>query len=266
MKSRKSSLAALLALLIHFSPANAIPVDLELVLLNDVSGSVSSQDFNSIKLGYANAFRDTGIQAQIQSGEIGSIAISLGFISDNFQLTRDWTLIDSSAAADAFAATLEIMDRPILGDFTANALNIASSINIAADLLGGNNFEGTRNVLSVVTKGAAQDDGCNAFDAYIAVCGVVIEDFTKFSQDIRNKLARDIKPPSEVPLPAAAWMFLTALAGFGVAGWRRRRAGSTRIGPLVCRALLLQGWLEPDGRFVPRVCENSDFGIIILSN
>ena len=207
--------------------ANAIPVDLELVLLNDVSGSVAAPDFDSIKLGYANAFRDTGIQAQIQSGEIGSIAISFGFISDNFQLTRGWTLIDSSAAADAFATTLEIMGRPIPGrpnEFTANAGNIASSINIAADLFDSNNFEGTRNVIDVVTKGPVQDNGCNAFNASIAVCEVVIEDFTKFSQDIRNKLVREIKPPSEVPLPAGAWLFLTALASFGVAGWRRRRA------------------------------------------
>ena len=224
MKSRKSSLAALLALLIHFSPANAIPVDLELVLLNDVSGSVSSQDFNSIKLGYANAFRDTGIQAQIQSGEIGSIAISLGFISDNFQLTRGWTLIDSGAAADAFAETVKIMDRPILGDFTANAVNIGNSINTAAGLIDRNDFEGTRNVLDVVTKGAAQDGGCNAFNASIAVCEVVIEDFTKFSQDIRNKLVREIKPPSAIPLPAAVWLFGTALIGLVGFGRRKKAA------------------------------------------
>lgn len=31
-------------------------------------------------------------------------------------------------------------------------------------------------------------------------------------------------PPQVVPVPAAAWLFLTALGGLGFAGWRRRRA------------------------------------------
>jgi hypothetical protein len=109
LKTIKIALCAGAVTVWMMGTANAMPVkvDLELVLLNDVSGNVTTQDFDSIKQGYANAFRDTEIQAQIQSGEIGSIAISLGFISDNFQLTGGWTLIDSGAAADAFAARVE---------------------------------------------------------------------------------------------------------------------------------------------------------------
>lgn len=37
--------------------ASAVAVDLELVLMTDVSGSVSVEDFDQIRTGYRNAFQ-----------------------------------------------------------------------------------------------------------------------------------------------------------------------------------------------------------------
>ena len=59
------------------SPSSwAIPVDLELVLLNDVSGSVSTDDYNLVKEGYRDAFQNSSVQSAITSGAIGSIAVT----------------------------------------------------------------------------------------------------------------------------------------------------------------------------------------------
>ena len=50
------------------APAHAIPVSVELALLVDVSGSVSTSEFNLQRTGYVNAFLDAGIQAAIITG------------------------------------------------------------------------------------------------------------------------------------------------------------------------------------------------------
>lgn len=130
------------------------------MFINDVSGSVTAADFAFIIDGYANAFRDSALIDLIEGGAIGSIAVSLSFFSTNFAQTVGWTEISDAASAEAFATLVEGIARPSLGssDYLRNAVNQASL------LFADNGFEGTRNVLDVVTEGANQD-GCSAFDA-----------------------------------------------------------------------------------------------------
>lgn len=54
--------------------ASATPVSLELLLLVDVSGSISNSEYNLQKNGYADTFRSASIQNLIEAQE-GGIAV-----------------------------------------------------------------------------------------------------------------------------------------------------------------------------------------------
>ena len=57
-------------------PAAARPVDLELVLAVDVSGSIDAVEARLQRDGYVSAIRHPDVVEAIQSGELGSIALA----------------------------------------------------------------------------------------------------------------------------------------------------------------------------------------------
>ncbi|MCG8651904.1 MAG: DUF1194 domain-containing protein, partial [Pirellulales bacterium] len=71
--------------LLAVSSARAAPVDLELALLVDVSGSVNGSEFATQRDGYEAAFRDDDLIDAILSGNIGSIAVTLWYWSGSSQ-------------------------------------------------------------------------------------------------------------------------------------------------------------------------------------
>ena len=87
------------------APASAVPVDLELLLLADVSGSLDVTDFTLQRDGYAAAFQNAGIVSQIENGSIGSIAVQLVYWSDAQAVAVPWTLISDAASSNAFPST-----------------------------------------------------------------------------------------------------------------------------------------------------------------
>lgn len=141
------------------STASAVPVDLELVFLNDVSGSINTADFNAQISGYAAAFRDSALISQIENGVIGSIAVSIGFFASSTVQSIDWAIISDTASGEAFATALELLTRPSAGaqDYTSLA------IDTAVGYFSGNGIEGTRQVIDVVTEGAQSTGGCGSF-------------------------------------------------------------------------------------------------------
>ena len=133
-----------------FAPtASAVPVDLELVLLTDVSGSVDAVDFNLMRSGYVSAFQSAAIQSAIQAGTIGSIAVTLVYFSDAAVQSIGWTLISSNAQSNAFANLINTTARPSSG-----STGLTSGLNLAGSLFAGNGFEGTRQVIDVVGDGS----------------------------------------------------------------------------------------------------------------
>ena len=82
MTRTKSTYLALVAVLLSPMAANAIPVDLELSLVIDVSPSVDNTEFGLQMSGYTAAFQDLGIQAAIL-GLPGGIAVNVIFFSQN---------------------------------------------------------------------------------------------------------------------------------------------------------------------------------------
>jgi len=135
--------------------SQAVPVDLELALLVDVSGSVDSSEFATQQQGYQNAFNDPALVAAIQSsGGSGNIAATLIFwsgVGEQIQVVP-WTLISDSATSSSFAAAVGAAPRTFAGSTAPQA-----ALNFAVPLFTGNGFEGTREVIDVSGDGAQND-------------------------------------------------------------------------------------------------------------
>jgi hypothetical protein len=145
--------------------ALAVPVDLELVLLTDNSGSIDAADFTLARQGYQTAFQSPAVQAAILGGAFGQIAVTVLDFSGNAEQNQSvpWTLIDSAVAANAFGATVGGTARSFTG-----GTGLTAGLAAAAALLTANNgFEGTRMVIDVVGDGA-ESEVCDFDDAVCA--------------------------------------------------------------------------------------------------
>ena len=145
-----SGVLILTAVLGVFTPAAfAVPVDVELILAVDVSGSISSTEFSQQRSAYVNAFQSAAIMQAIQDGPIGALAVTLVYWSSyNQQLQAvGWTLIHDTASANAFAAAVNAASRPY-----DDRTSISGAINFSLGLFD-NEFEGTRLTIDLSTDG-----------------------------------------------------------------------------------------------------------------
>jgi len=159
-----------------------VPVDLELGLLLDVSGSVDGTEFALQRDAYVSAFRDPVAINTIQNGTFGRIAVTLVYWSGTAQQqqTLGFTVINNSASSNAFADAIAAAPRPFSGG-TA----IGSALNFTTPLFDGNGYAGTRVVIDVSGDGPANQgaDTPTARDAALAagidvVNGLTIGDAT----------------------------------------------------------------------------------------
>jgi hypothetical protein len=228
--------------------ATLVPVDLELSLLVDVSGSVDNTEFNLQKQGYVNAFSNANLFNDfISKGNLGKIAVNVIYWSGTNQQQEvvGWSLIDSVTAAQNFANNIAATTRVFSGS-TA----IGSALNFAAPKFFNNDYDGVRQVIDVSGDGAT-NIGANTITArnaalglgVDAINGVIIEgegglqafyqnnviggsnasgdpafvlaaqSFQDFGVAIDKKLKAEIKP-SSVPEPAS----ILGLVAFGAIG------------------------------------------------
>lgn len=244
MKKRNVLLMVALAGGFVATNAQAIPVNIELSLICDVSGSIDASEYALQVNGYRNAF----INATFFSSVIGAgNTVAVNFIqwsgAAQQQQSVGWTLISNQASSTAFGNAIAATTRPFSGSTAPG-----SAINFAAPLFNANGFEGARKIIDVSGDGA-QNDGANtaaARDAALAgginqINGLAIlgeaglhawyqanvvggagsflfdaANFADFEAAIDRKLRIEIG----APLPAAAG---TGLATMGLVTFMRRR-------------------------------------------
>src|SRR5262245_45316012 len=127
-----------------------LPVDLELVLAVDVSGSVDAEEAQQQREGYVRAIADPAVVQAIGSNFRRRIAVAyLEWAGNDYQqLILDWTLIEDAVGASAFATRLAAAPRR-RGRWTS----ISGAIDAARPLFDGNGYAGDRRVIDVSGDG-----------------------------------------------------------------------------------------------------------------
>jgi hypothetical protein len=130
--------------------AQAIEVDLELVLAVDMSGSMDARERAAQRGGYVEAFRHDAVVGAIRSGAYGRIAVTYvewagaGLHS----VVVPWTVIEDAASAARFAATLEAAPT---NDFRGTS--ISDGLTFAADQFDVGAHDGLRQVIDISGDG-----------------------------------------------------------------------------------------------------------------
>ena len=127
-----------------------VPVDLELVLAVDVSGSIDEVEARLQREGYVAAFRHPEVVQAIQGGMFGRVAVTyFEWANDEYQrLVADWTLLEDPPGILGFADALA--EAPLSrGRWTS----ISGAIDYGSTLFDSNGFEGFRKVIDVSGDG-----------------------------------------------------------------------------------------------------------------
>ena len=130
------------------APAQGIAVDVELVLAVDVSASIDRTEIDLQRAGYLSALTQPGVVDAMLSGPLGRIALTFVEWSETQRTTIDWTIIDSPAAAHAFAAELAVRPVPPGG-----LTSIVGALDYAAARIEANAIDGTRRVIDLSADG-----------------------------------------------------------------------------------------------------------------
>jgi hypothetical protein len=131
--------------------ANAIPVDVELVIAVDVSYSMDPDEQALQREGYILALKSREFMQALRQGANSKIAITYFEWAGQFdqKIIMPWRLIDGPESADAVAA--EIGRAPYR---RASRTSIAGALTFAKLLFENNGYRGLRRVIDVSGDGA----------------------------------------------------------------------------------------------------------------
>lgn len=193
-------LAFLACWLLASSPALSEELDLELVLLADATGSIDEQEIRFQRRGYAEAVTSAPVLNAISSNIYGKIAVTYVEWADMFSqdVVVDWTVIDSQASAEDFAARLMAAPRRAYG---RNA--IGAALLKGKELIDDNDFQGLRRVIDLSADSANNWNGPTIAEAREAVVssGIVINGLAvlcrhcsgrPISYDLEDRFYREI--------------------------------------------------------------------------
>ena len=129
-------------------------VDVALVLAVDVSYSMDLDELALQRNGYIEAFRSKPLQDAIVNGAIGKIAVTyFEWAGGHFQyVVRPWKIIDSPAAATAFAE--ELGEAPTR---RGRRTSISGAIDLGVQLLEQAHVTTLRRVIDISGDGANND-------------------------------------------------------------------------------------------------------------
>lgn len=133
---------------------NAIEVDVELLLLVDVSRSMSERELDIQRRGYAEALVSDEVISAIQGGMLGSIAIAYVEWAGSYaqRVVHDWAILRTREDAMAFADAIALNHTPGMA-----RTSISAALTTGAAYFGTNNFTGLRRVIDVSGDGPNND-------------------------------------------------------------------------------------------------------------
>ncbi|MGN6770640.1 MAG: DUF1194 domain-containing protein [Rhizobiaceae bacterium] len=147
-------LVAACSLTVAGSARAAERVDVQLVLAVDVSLSMSPEELEIQRRGYATAMADRQVISAITDGAYGRIAVTYVEWAgkDTQRVIVPWTVIASRADAEAFAGKLtEEIPR------SARRTSISGGLAFSADLIAESGIEATKRVIDVSGDGPNND-------------------------------------------------------------------------------------------------------------
>lgn len=125
----------------------AQPVDLALVLLTDVSRSMSDREYQMVKDGYKAAFADPEVIRAILDNSKGVAVAYVEFSgTSEFTVVKGWELLIDAASARSFGEAVAVAPRTSSGN-TA----LAPSIKKAAEMLTADASSAGRRVIDVAS-------------------------------------------------------------------------------------------------------------------
>ncbi|WP_119168742.1 DUF1194 domain-containing protein [Algihabitans albus] len=130
---------------------NLEPVDLELVLAVDASGSVDDAEYRLQMRGIAAALRAPDVAAAIASGPDGSIAVTvmLWAEANRPKQALPWARLSGKASIEAFAAQVDEMPRKL----PAGGTGIGKAIQYAVWQIERNGYSSARQVIDLSGDG-----------------------------------------------------------------------------------------------------------------
>lgn len=142
--------AALLASAVNFGAQAAEQVDVELVLAVDVSLSMSPNELELQRAGYAAALTDKAVLEAIASGMNGRIAVTYfeWAGSSSQTVVVPWTVIASRQDAEAVAARLTAHPHS-----SARRTSISAALEFGADLFAESGFVSPKRVIDISGDG-----------------------------------------------------------------------------------------------------------------
>ena len=250
-----TSLSLTVSVHLPAAAASLIPVNTELSLLIDVSGSVNRSEYALQIGGYRNAFLK--LAPEFESGKFGSVAVNLIQWSGETQQQQSisWTLLKDQASVTQFAAAIGGVVRASSGNTAPG-----SAIQFATPLFRSNNYDGQRWVIDVSGDGV-QNSGFstimarnNALAAGVSTINglpivtsadptletwyknniqggvnsfvIPANGFDDFDRAIEQKLRLELTLPPTIPtpVPVPGSLLAIALAGGGLSYLKRRRS------------------------------------------
>ena len=141
---------------VHTSSAQGLPVDLELILAVDSSGSVDEVEAQLQRQGYIAALTSERVLNAIRSGENRRIAVAyFEWAGETYQrVVVDWTIIEDAASAQAVTQTIAASPYAAI-----RWTSISAAIDYAMGLFSRSPFEGKRRVVDISGDGKNNNGG-----------------------------------------------------------------------------------------------------------